>query len=123
MRQVHNRHVRKIQTAPDEVGALVDSLASDQDRLWPRNQWPAMRLDRPLAVGAEGGHGPVRYVVERYEPGRLVQFRFTRPAGFDGHHCFSVQAETAQSALLRHDLTITPRGLAIITWPLFSAPP
>lgn len=54
MRQVHNRHVRKIQTAPDEVGALVDSLASDQDRLWPRNQWPAMRLDRPLGVGAEG---------------------------------------------------------------------
>jgi hypothetical protein len=81
-----------------------------------------MRLDRPLGVGAKGGHGPVRYEVERYEPGRLVLFRFTGPEGFHGHHCFSVETDTPQSALLKHELTITPRGPAVITWPIFFSP-
>jgi len=52
-----------------DIGHLLGSLASEQDRLWPSQAWPAMRLNRPLAVGAAGGHGPVRYVVTGYEVG------------------------------------------------------
>lgn len=70
---VHNLHERQIDAPPDEVGTLIDSLGDKNDRLWPRNEWPAMRLDGPLRVGADGGHGPVRYFVTNYEPGRRVR--------------------------------------------------
>ncbi|UNO43730.1 DUF2867 domain-containing protein [Streptomyces sp. MST-110588] len=39
-----------------------------------------MRFDRPLGVGAYGGHGPVRYRVSAYDPGRRIRFDFTSPA-------------------------------------------
>jgi hypothetical protein len=53
--QVLNVHERELQVGSAEVGALLDSLASENDRLWPRACWPAMRFDRPLGVGAVGG--------------------------------------------------------------------
>jgi hypothetical protein len=62
-----------------------------------------MRFDRPLAVGAIGGHGPIRYVVEAYDPGAMIRFRFTRPAGFDGVHGFTVVTRD-EGVVLRHDL-------------------
>ncbi len=57
---VLNIHSRDLHTSRDAVGALLDSLASDQDLLWPGDRWPAMRFDRPLQVGAVGGYGPIR---------------------------------------------------------------
>jgi hypothetical protein len=60
----------------DAVGALLGRLGSVDDRLWPKDRWPAMRLDRPLQVGARSGHGLIRYRVELFEPARRVRFRF-----------------------------------------------
>ncbi|MDQ3135435.1 MAG: hypothetical protein M3Q76_11655, partial [Acidobacteriota bacterium] len=65
-----NVHERILQSPFAAAGELIDKLASRDDLLWPRERWPAMKLDRPLGVGAKGGHGPIRYVVEAYEPGR-----------------------------------------------------
>ena len=45
-----------------------------------------MKFDKPLSVNSAGEHGPIRYYVEKYEPEKLVQFRFMGPKGFDGHH-------------------------------------
>lgn len=84
IRNVHRRAVDEI----DAVGALLDGLGSVDDRLWPKDRWPAMRLDRPLNVGARGGHGPIRYQVERYEHNRRIRFRVEQPPGFDGFHEF-----------------------------------
>lgn len=81
-----------------------------------------MRFDRPLGVGAVGGHGPVRYVVDDYDPGRLVRFRFTRPEGFAGHHSFSVSETAANVSVLRHELVMTVTGASRLTWPLFFRP-
>ena len=83
---VLNIHERIIAAPLDSVGRLIDSLSSPDDRLWPQELWPAMRFDRPLAVGARGGHGPIRYDVAAYAPGRSVRFRFTGPKGFNGFH-------------------------------------
>lgn len=116
--QVINIHERYIERPPAEVGALLDSLASDADALWPRSLWPAMGFDRPLGVGADGGHGPVGYRVEEYVPGRRVKFRFTRPRGFDGHHWFDVLPAGEAAAVLRHTIDIQARGPALLTWPL-----
>ncbi|WP_404289638.1 hypothetical protein [Glutamicibacter arilaitensis] len=119
---VYNTHQREIAAPASEVGSLIDSLASEDDRLWPRSQWPAMRLDGPLGVGAAGGHGPVRYFVTAYEPGKRVEFQFTGPSGFKGQHSFTATGLTGNSTLLQHELSISPHGTAMLTWPLFFRP-
>ncbi|MGP9502121.1 hypothetical protein ACT3TS_07885 [Specibacter sp. AOP5-B1-6] len=119
---IHNRHEREIAANVVEVGMLIDSLAGKNDRLWPRSQWPAMRLDATLGVGAAGGHGPVRYFVTHYEPGRRVEFQFTKPAGFNGRHAFTVVGQSENSTMLRHELSMSPSGTAVFTWPLFFRP-
>lgn len=119
---ISNVHSRTICASADGVGALLDSLASKADRLWPNEQWPAMRFDRPLAVGGVGGHGPIRYVVESYEPGRLICFRFTAPSGFHGSHAFIVKAEGHDRTVLRHELIMRVRGAARLSWPFVYRP-
>ena len=57
--QVRNVHRHTI-GSPERLGGLLAGLGSDTDELWPGGRWPRMRLDGPLAVGARGGHGPVR---------------------------------------------------------------
>ncbi|UVS78497.1 SRPBCC family protein [Actinokineospora sp. UTMC 2448] len=111
---IKNVHTR---TVAEGVGALIDTLAGPDDRLWPHDHWPAMRFDRGLAVGAVGGHGPVGYTVEEHVPGRRVRFRFTAPDGFDGYHEL-----TAEGAELRHELVMRARGLARLSWPLVFRP-
>lgn len=116
---VHNVHERIIQGPVTEVGALIDSLSNEQDALWPKHEWPAMRLNLPLSLGAAGGHGPVRYLVTQYHPGRLVRFQFSGPAGFHGHHAFVAIELTQSVTLLRHEMTLNPAGIARISWPFF----
>lgn len=118
----YNAHEREISAPQIEVGLLIDSLASKQDRLWPHREWPAMRLNQPLGVGAAGGHGPVRYFVTAYEPGKRVEFRFTGPSGFYGTHAFTATELASDTTLLKHELTLSPVGIARVTWPLFFRP-
>jgi hypothetical protein len=47
--RVNDLHERRIDAPAVAVGARLDELASRDDRLWPRDRWPPMRLDRPLA--------------------------------------------------------------------------
>lgn len=115
---VHNVHERVIPVAPANAGVLLDGLASDRDALWPRAFWPVMRFDRPLGVGASGGHGPIRYLVEDYKPRQSVSFKFTGPRGFDGCHRFEVVPEGESQCVLRHTLEMRIHGLALVTWPL-----
>lgn len=121
-RMVLNVHERRIAASAAEVGPLIDSLSSADDRLWPHGEWPAMRLSGGLAVDAAGGHGPVRYFVKHYEPGRRVEFQFTGPAGFNGSHSFTAVSDATDTTLLRHELVLSPKGVAVVTWPLFFRP-
>jgi hypothetical protein len=114
---VLNIHERELRAGSAEVGALIDSLASDQDRLWPRTFWPPMRLDRPLGPGAAGGHGPIAYVIEEYRPGQLVKFRFTSPRGFDGHHWLEILPGAEHYTRLRHTIQMRISGWALLSWP------
>jgi hypothetical protein len=115
--QVRNVHERNFTQPLATVGALIDSLASRDDRLWPCGKWPPMRFDRPLAVGAAGGHGPVRYSVEEYHPGQSIVFRFSAPRGFDGTHRFEVEERRGQT-VLRHLIEMRATGPALLSWPL-----
>lgn len=63
-----------------------------------------MRFDRPLGVGADGGHGSIRYAVVSYEPGRRIVFEFAPNSGLSGTHGFEVDALGPQRSRLTHFL-------------------
>jgi len=119
--RVLNIHEATFPVTAERLGALIDTLSSAGEALWPRETWPAMRFDRPLAAGARGGHGPIRYDVESYEPGRSIRFRFTGPRGFDGTHGYEV-VDTPGGSLLRQRLEMKTSGIALISWPLLFRP-
>ncbi len=119
---VLNIHERKLNVPAARVGALIDSLSSRADALWPKQTWPRMEFDRILSVGAVGGHGPVRYFVEEFTSGRSIKFRFTGPRGFNGYHGYGVLNSSVQSCILRHTLEMATQGPAIIFWPLVFRP-
>ncbi|MBO8194875.1 SRPBCC family protein [Streptomyces oryzae] len=118
---VCNVHERCLSAPPGRVGALLDSLAGEDDRLWPHG-WPPMAFDRPLGEGATGGHGPVRYKVVAYVPGTWVRFAFAAPRGFDGFHEYAVLTADDGRTLLRHTLAMRARGAARFSWRLFWGP-
>jgi hypothetical protein len=120
--EIYNVHERELESDPKEIGALIDSLASREDRLWPGMAWPRMEFDGPLGVGAKGGHGPIRYYVEEYDPGKSVKFRFTGPEGFDGFHGFEIVKTPGYRSVLRHTLKMNIYGPAILSWPLVYRP-
>lgn len=119
---VRNVHERVLEAPASRVGELLDGLSSPEDALWPRQDWPAMRFDRPLGVGAVGGHGPIRYTVEAYAPGNRVELRFTAPRGFDGTHTFDVETLAAERTRLRHTIEMRTAGPARWSWPLLYRP-
>lgn len=120
--QVLNVHERELEADSVLVGALIDSLASKEDRLWPKHVWPRMEFDRPLGVGATGGHGPIRYFVEEYTPGKSIKFRFTGPKGFDGFHGYEIVGGPEHPVVLKHTLKMNTYGRAILSWPLVYRP-
>jgi len=81
-----------------------------------------MTFDRPLGVGATGGHGPIRYRVSDYVPGRWIRFRFTGPRGFDGYHEFATDHADDGRAVLRHTIAMHCPRTARLTWPLMFRP-
>jgi hypothetical protein len=81
-----------------------------------------MRLDKPLGVGATGGHGPIRYSVVAYEPGRKVTFEFISPRGYVGKHWFEVLGHGATGTVLRHTIEMSLVGSALLSWPVIVRP-
>jgi hypothetical protein len=120
--KVINIHSREYPVASTEVGRLVDTLSSEKDLLWPHQLWPRMKLDKPLSVSAKGGHGPIRYFVEEYVPGKRVVFRFTGPTGFDGFHKYEVFELKKGKTELRQTLKMKTHGMAQLSWPLIFRP-
>lgn len=121
--RVMNRHQRVIQAEPERVAALLKALATREDRLWPSQLWPPMRLDHPGLVGATGGHGPVRYRLVEVTP-ESVRFEF-RPEGLArgliGGHRFSV-ASGPGGAVLSHELSAECGAATYLLWSLVVRP-
>jgi uncharacterized protein DUF3995 len=105
--RITSTHARTLAATPEEVGALVGKVASEDDVLWPVDKWPAtpIAFDRPLAVGADGGHGLVRYSVSALAPDR-VAFRFAPGSGLDGTHELRVEPAPDGRAVLVHHLDV-----------------
>ncbi|GLZ29744.1 hypothetical protein Lesp02_19340 [Lentzea sp. NBRC 105346] len=102
---IKNIHERVL---PGAAGPLIDRLTE----LWPP-QWGQLKFDRPFGVGADGGHGPIRYSCTAFEPGRRVEFTFAPVMGLNGTHTF-----VADGNVLRHTLVGTPRLGTRLRWAL-----
>ena len=120
--RVINVHERRLRSSPEQAARLLDGLSSPGDELWPSRHWPRMRLDKPLGPGATGGHGPIRYSVIAYEPGRKVTFRFLSPRGFVGTHWFEILGQGTSGTILRHTIDMSLVGAARLSWPMVIRP-
>lgn len=120
--KVLNIHEREFEADYEQVAKLIDSLSSEDDLLWPNQCWPRMKFDRPLSVGAKGGHGPIGYFVESYTPGQSIKFCFTSPNGFNGFHRFDALKSAQYAVLLRHTIEMKLKGSALLIWPLVIRP-
>ena len=113
---IRNVHERTLSCSAEECGALIDSLASADDRLWPADRWPAMRFDGGLVPGARGGHGPIGYEVAALIPGREARFTFTG-RGVTGQHWLELDT-TGTRPVLRHVLQARTCGRVTVSWKL-----
>jgi Protein of unknown function (DUF3995) len=111
--RIENIHTREISAPAQTVGSILDTLAGPDDRIWPIERWPndPIAFDRPLGVGAHGGHGPIRYSVVAYQPGRLVEFEFEPGLGLRGRHRLEIEPGGNNRALLRHVLDVEVEGV------------
>jgi hypothetical protein len=98
--KISNIHERTVAAPVARVGALLDTLSSDDDRFWPHENWSRVKFDRPLGVGASGGHRGGRYAVSSYTPGKHVRFEFLAFA--NGYHEFRLEEVGDSACLLKH---------------------
>jgi Protein of unknown function (DUF2867) len=115
---VRNVHTRIVPAPIEEVGPLLDRLGGPDDVLWPTPGWQPMVLDGPVAVGAAGGHGSIRYRVTGHVPGRKVEFEFTPGLGIDGGHTITADPAGPDRTLLRHVAEGRLSGAMRLAWPL-----
>ena len=115
---VINIHERVIHQPKEKVSALVATLAGHNDQVWPKEKWPAMKFDQGLKEGSKGGHGPIRYFIDKYDPGTVLKFTFTGPKGFSGGHRFEISELGKDQTLLKHTIDMNTSGTATVTWAL-----
>jgi uncharacterized protein DUF2867 len=115
---VRNVHERVVSAPIERVGPLLDRVGGPDDVLWPTPAWRPMVLDRPVAVGAVGGHGSIRYRVTDHVPGRKVEFEFTPGQGIDGWHAITAEPVGPDRTLLRHVAEGRFTGGMRLAWPL-----
>lgn len=111
-----NRHKRTYPVTAAQIAPLLDALGTSEDRLWPRRTWPPMVLSPTLVVGAEGGHGPIKYLVTEYRPGESAVFSFTNPKGWTGTHRFEITALEPQETQVAHTLDMEATGAGLLKW-------
>ncbi|WP_330179724.1 SRPBCC family protein [Nocardia sp. NBC_01503] len=99
---IWNIHQRELPVPAQQVGTLLDTVAEPGNSVWPADHWPALTMDQPLRVGADGGHGTIRYACTAYEPGRAVEFTFAPSMPFVGAHTFEIVDRGENGCVIRH---------------------
>ena len=120
--KVINIHTRTIDQPIQEFPRLINSLATDNDLVWPHSKWPKMFLDSCLQVGSRGGHGPIRYAVSDIKENRYVEFTFNKPKGFEGKHMFTLEALDSSKTKLTHEINVEAKGTSWLQWITFIRP-
>ncbi|SFZ92591.1 hypothetical protein SAMN05428642_102814 [Flaviramulus basaltis] len=75
-----------------------------------------MKFKNEIKVGANGGHGPIRYSVEEYNPNKIIQFRFSKPKGFNGIHKFEIKELDKKKTEIKHTIDMNTAGKGTLIW-------
>ena len=116
--KVINIHKRDLNQPKAKIADLFKTLASDNDMMLATDKWPRMKLDQGLQLGSKGGHGPIRYTVQAYQPGDFIQFVFTQPKDFNGFHRFEIMELGEARTRIKHTIDMRTSGKAILSWAL-----
>lgn len=114
--KVINIHSRILHQPKENISPLLQTLATANDKILATDKWPAMKLDNGLKVGSQGGHGPIKYSIQKYCPGDLVQFGFTKPNGFNGIHKFEIIELKQNETEIRHTIEMNTAGTGTLSW-------
>ncbi len=114
--KILNIHQREIPRPIQQIAQIFPTIATAQDLFWPREHWPAMKLNNGLTEGSCGGHGPIGYCVRKYEPERAVYFKFNRPTNFIGEHFLELIPLAEERTLIRHTIQMKSGGLDYLKW-------
>jgi hypothetical protein len=114
--KVLNIHKRILNQPKSKVSELIKALSSENDKIWPKGKWPAMKFEGGIQVGAKGGHGPIRYTVEKYNPNEIIQFRFSRPKGLNGIHKFEIRELGDNQTEIKHTIDMNTEGKGTWLW-------
>jgi hypothetical protein len=111
-----NIHKRTISQSIGVISDILNTLSSNDDKLWPKEKWPPMIFRKGLTIGAIGGHGPIKYSINTYIPGSSIEFTFVKPDGFKGVHRFEVTEIENNKTELKHTIDMILSGKGILTW-------
>ena len=114
--RILNIHKRTLNQPKSKVTELLKTLSTENDRIWPKEKWPEMKFKNGIQVGAKGGHGPIRYSVEKYNPNEIIQFRFSKPNGFNGIHKFEVKELDKEKTEIKHTIAMNTEGKGTLIW-------
>jgi hypothetical protein len=114
--KVLNIHKRIINLPKSKVSKLLETLSTENDKIWPNEKWPAMRFKNGIKIDAQGGHGPIRYCVEKYNPCEIIQFRFSKPNGFNGIHKFEIKELNNKQTEITHTIDMNTKGKGTLIW-------
>lgn len=116
--EVLNVHQRKVEVSKERVVALFSTLATKDDKIWPKEKWPRMKLKNGLQEGSEGGHGPIRYQITEYDPTACIVFEFQKPEGFNGVHKFEITETGLNETQIKHTIKMKTSGMGTVKWGL-----
>ncbi|WP_282086914.1 hypothetical protein [Aquimarina algiphila] len=114
--KVTNIHKRTIHQPKSVIVKILETLSTTNDQIWPYEKWPAMRFKEGLREGAKGGHGPIKYTIEKYEPGKLIQFKFSKPTGLNGIHKLEIFESGDNKTRLVHTIAMNAVGKGLLLW-------
>ena len=113
--KVLNIHKRILHQPKSKVSELLKTLSTENDKIWP-SKWPRMKFKTGIQVGAKGGHGPIRYTVEKYNPDEIIQFRFSKPSGLNGIHKFEITEISDKQTEIKHTIDMDTEGTGTLLW-------
>lgn len=114
--KVLNIHKRTLNQPKNKVSELLKTLSTEDDMIWPKEKWPKMKFSKGIKVGVKGGHGPIRYSVEKYDLDKIIQFRFYKPTGFNGIHKFEIEETGINRTEIKHTIDMKVQGKGIFVW-------
>lgn len=114
--KVTNIHKRIINQPKQEVGKLFETLATENDKVWPTENWHPMKFKDGFKVGSTGGHGPIGYSINNIYKNEFIEFKFVKPKGYKGIHKFELIKLTDNSTEIKHTIEVDLNGFDFLGW-------